>query len=179
MSPTTNREAIDYALWMAKQGYLTISKNGQIWRTHANIGNGWQPLKSSRRAENVSGNGYLRVTLQLPNGKLGSTQAHRLIWEYFKSPIPENMQINHKDLNRQNNALSNLEVVDASGNIKHSYANGRPNPWYKATVWRGKERITPELKQKIKNAKASGKSYTQLVHEFGISKTHVARICKG
>ena len=70
-------------------------------------------------------NGYQRVKIE--NKELGCavrTTIHRLVAEVFL-PNPEGKtQINHKDLNKQNNDVSNLEWVTPSENMKHAYANG-------------------------------------------------------
>ena len=43
--------------------------------------------------------------------------------------IPDGLQINHRDLNKQNNRPITSEVVTGSENIAHSYAHGRTEPW--------------------------------------------------
>jgi len=70
-----------------------------------------------------SNNGYQMVHLRMEVQKLCSI--HRLVMIAF-SPI-ENMnslQINHKDGNKQNNHIDNLEWSTALQNIRHSYDNG-------------------------------------------------------
>lgn len=37
---------------------------------------------------------------------------HRLVWEKLFGPIPKGMVLHHKDENRLNNELSNLELID-------------------------------------------------------------------
>lgn len=54
-------------------------------------------------------------------GKIG--WIHRAVYETFIGEIPINYQINHKDYNRQNNKLDNLELCTASENVKHSKLN--------------------------------------------------------
>lgn len=38
---------------------------------------------------------------------------HDLVWEAAHGPIPKGMYVHHKDHNKTNNDLSNLELVDA------------------------------------------------------------------
>ncbi len=133
-----------------------------------------------RRAETVSGKGYLALALQMPDTKrLAKVMAHRLVWETAHGPIPEGMQINHKDLDKTNNRLSNLEVVTPAENIRHSYANGRTIPWSVTTsgMWRGKPRVTDETKLAICAMRERGAFLSEIAKHFGISITHTQRIC--
>ena len=55
---------------------------------------------------------------------------HRLLGEYF-IPNPENKPcINHKDGNKLNNSLNNLEWATISENTKHAYANKLDRNWW-------------------------------------------------
>ncbi len=49
---------------------------------------------------------------------------HRLVIEAFRGQIPEGHETNHKDGNKLNNALYNLEIVTHSENMSHAYHNG-------------------------------------------------------
>lgn len=49
------------------------------------------------------------------NGK----RLHRAVWEYFNGAIPKGFQIHHKDGNRSNNDITNLELIEAEKHIKH------------------------------------------------------------
>lgn len=69
--------------------------------------------------------GYPRVTIYLGNGKYVVKSVHRLVAEQH-IPNPSNLpQVNHKDFNKQNNCVDNLEWVSASTNIKHAYDAGK------------------------------------------------------
>lgn len=46
---------------------------------------------------------------------------HRLVYETFVGTIDASHEINHKDGNRSNNCIDNLECLSHSDNIKHSY----------------------------------------------------------
>lgn len=58
-------------------------------------------------------------------GKSKTFSVHKLIITAFK-PNPLNLkQVNHIDLNRQNNCINNLEWSTPSDNIKHSIMNNK------------------------------------------------------
>lgn len=64
-------------------------------------------------------NGYLHVSLS-KNGHLKTFQVHRLVCLHF---IENNTKlvVNHKDGNKSNNILENLELVTPQENIIHSF----------------------------------------------------------
>jgi len=64
--------------------------------------------------------GYLQYALWV-DSKPHWKMAHRLLWETFVGPIPKGLQINHKNGDKQDNRLSNLEVVTASENTRHKF----------------------------------------------------------
>ena len=70
--------------------------------------------------------GYLYAGLF--KGAGGSKQrlwrrVHRLVVESFIGPIADGLEVNHKDLNKHNNNVSNLEIVTRRQNIIHFHAN--------------------------------------------------------
>lgn len=70
-------------------------------------------------------NGYYRVSLMKKQGGTTLISIHRLVLSLF-NPIDnwKTLQVNHKDGNKKNNNLNNLEWVTAKENIAHSIANG-------------------------------------------------------
>lgn len=68
--------------------------------------------------------GYCRCTVSLPNGKYTSEPVHRLIAKAFIDN-PENKPcVNHKDNDRTNNRVENLEWVTPKENVMHSFLYG-------------------------------------------------------
>ena len=67
-----------------------------------------------------SSNGYPSIFVDGKNVLL-----HRYVWEKFNGEIPEGFHIHHKDRNRKNFDISNLELVDISKHHReHALENG-------------------------------------------------------
>ena len=82
------------------------------------IGKRGRPMKG-----HVDRCGYREVLLS-ENRKTNNARVHRLMAETF-IPNPYNLRdVNHKDRNKLNNDISNLEWVSHSSNVKHAYDNG-------------------------------------------------------
>lgn len=71
--------------------------------------------------------GYISVGLW-KNHKFKRATVHRLVANAFLSN-PENLpQVNHKDGNKGNNSLNNLEWCSRDENMRHAYRHGLSNP---------------------------------------------------
>lgn len=68
--------------------------------------------------------GYRGVTLFPVEGGQRSRLVHSLVMEAFVGPRPPKWETNHKDGNKANNRLANLEYVTKSDNTKHAVALG-------------------------------------------------------
>lgn len=73
----------------------------------------------------IDKDGYLRTRLTLDNGKRRNFPVHRLVLTMF-SPIKNmtELQVNHKDGDKHNNSLSNLEWCTTQENIAHAVKMG-------------------------------------------------------
>jgi len=79
-------------------------------------------IKSKILKTSVTNKGYLIVGLW-KNNKGKSKTIHRLVIGTFISNPNNKLQVNHKDGNKTNNYLTNLEWSTSSENIKHAYNN--------------------------------------------------------
>ena len=52
---------------------------------------------------------------------------HRVIWEMFNDPIPDNMVVDHIDGNPWNNDIANLELKTIKGNSRNTKKSSRNN----------------------------------------------------
>jgi hypothetical protein len=67
-------------------------------------------------------NGYLFAGLKV-NGEQHNKAIHRLVAEEFLPNPDKKREVNHKDGNKQNNNLENLEWVTRQENIAHAFLN--------------------------------------------------------
>lgn len=93
--------------------YYLVSNHGNVW---------------SRRTKKflsliVTSRGYLQVNLSA-NRKRKCLLIHRLVALAFIGPQPEGHQVNHKDGNKRNNRVKNLEFVTHRQNMAHAKALG-------------------------------------------------------
>ena len=65
--------------------------------------------------------GYFNITLSQIGLQRKTIDVHRFVYECFNGPISDGMQINHKDSNKQNNYIKNLELMTRSENAKHAH----------------------------------------------------------
>lgn len=105
-------------------------------------------------------NGYLAFTVCV-NSKRKNITLHRALAITF-IPNPENLPcINHKDGNKQNNALDNLEWCTVSQNIQHAYDTGLSHGHHLEYTselryqlgkgWRGKKRSEEDKEERRKS----------------------------
>lgn len=67
--------------------------------------------------------GYLMVNLSL-NGFTKKLYVHRLLAEAFIPNLANKVEVNHIDLNKKNNIISNLEWCTKKENMRHAHKNG-------------------------------------------------------
>lgn len=162
---------------MVKDGVLSITDEGHVYR-HKMISHGKLiDCRNTRRIDVAGNKGYRRIHVQI-NGKVRNVSVHRLIWTIANGPIPDGLQINHKNGIKDDNRLDNLELVTPSENIRHALdVLDCDRPWKHATDWRpGRPKLTTKQRQEIREQRANGALLREIAADFGISTTHTHRI---
>lgn len=100
---------------MGYEGYYEISNLGRLKSFYRTCGKPYRILRLSIRK------GYYKNVLCKKGAKKKTAIIHRLVAQAW-IPNPENkLQVNHKDGNKLNNKVVNLEWCTDSENQKHSY----------------------------------------------------------
>lgn len=76
--------------------------------------------KSTKLAQRKTSAGYFGVTL-CENKERKDSYIHKLVAEAFLSNLKNKTFVNHKDGNKNNNNVSNLEWCTPSENMQHAY----------------------------------------------------------
>ena len=112
------------------EGFYEVSDTGQIRTAERTVScgpNRTRRVPSKLRKFDIT-SGYYDVVL-CKNGKMTTRLVHRLVAEAF-IPNPNNKEIvNHKDGDKQNNNVNNLEWVTRAENDLHASQTGLRPEW--------------------------------------------------
>lgn len=108
------------------EGYYKVSNLGRVKSlTRVKIRKNGSPMPVKERILRLAtrGNGYKTITLRKDTYK--THLVHRLVGIAFLKRNENLTQINHKDCNKSNNHISNLEWVTPKENSQHASKNNR------------------------------------------------------
>lgn len=125
-------------------------------------------------------NGYCIVRLWSKGSGGKPLYVHRLVMLAFVGPCPRGEEVNHKDGNRTNNRLDNLEYMTRSENNFHSYhfLGRKASPTYGEKHHNAK--LTRQKAAEIREKYATGNyTYAALGREYGVNYTTIKSIVLG
>ena len=115
--------------------------------------------------------GYIQVHLS-DRSRSARFTVHRLVLEVFVSPAPRGHQTNHKNGDKKNNTLVNLEWVTPSVNVLHAYrVLGRRKV-------RGNQKLTADEVRAIRMMRASGRSTATIAEHFNVNASYVRALVR-
>lgn len=149
----------------------------ELWKKHPDI----EKIEVSTfgRVRSVKGHyytsfpingGYLKIGFRV-NGKCVNKLVHRLVAQTFIKNTDNLPQVNHKDGDRANNNIDNLEWCNASYNAKYREKYGISN-----TESQGH----PVFAINLTNLKVSRyQSQSEAGRALGVYQTNIAKVVKG
>lgn len=169
---------VDQLEWRDVVGYerfYEVSEDGQVRR---------KIQRHSKRAgsllsPNYDRIGYVSYYLVDGYGNRKRAAAHRLVAAAFIGELPEGMEVNHKDLNKQNNRVSNLEYMTHQDNLIHAYASG--NCFITRGELNGAAKLTATQVEEIIARKKQNHRLSQreLGAMYGVSSVQIGHILRG
>ena len=101
-------------------GLYAVSNMGRVKRVAPGINTYPEKILSLGK----SSNGYLIAAVSTTGNKRINFLVHRLVATAFIGDIVNKLEVNHKDGNKHNNCVDNLEIITRSENLKHAIRIG-------------------------------------------------------
>lgn len=158
------------------EGFYEVSSDGHVRRakpaSRTRVGYILKPAPDK--------DGYGRVVLH-HDRKRHCIAVHRIVADAFLGPIPEGMQVNHRNGVKADNRIENLEIVTPSQNTAHGFralgraAPNNPSPGSK----NGRAKLTEADVPAIRAMLSEGKGITEIGLHFGVSPAAIWMIQTG
>lgn len=153
----------------------------------------WKPIKGYEELYSISnyGNvknkqrllikgickGYNNIVLS-KDGIKKTFILHRLVAEHFIKNPDNKKQINHKDLNKLNNNVSNLEWCTPKENMTHAKEKGVMKSIAKYNEYHPKSKLTNQQALEIRELHKNGYKNNQLAVMYNVSKNCMSRLLR-
>jgi len=140
-----------------------VSEDGVVTSPHGRV-----------LSQQIGIKGYCRVVLQAGRKHRLHTSVHRLV-ALCHIPNPDNKpEVNHKDGDKSNNHVSNLEWCTTAENVKHSVRLGLAQ--HPTGFAARRARLTPELLDTINAMLANGDRQVDIAAATGISQPVISQV---
>ena len=156
------------------EGTYSVSDAGRVMRTAR--GRNTRPGRVLAPATNHGG---YRIVCLSQNGKERTAVVHSIVARAFLGD-PHGLHVNHKDGDKQNNHVANLEHVTAAENNRHAVEMGlaRTNPEQCRLAGRRNSTLTVADVRRIRRVAARGTSYVNLAREYGVHASTIGGIVR-
>lgn len=162
-----------FSIWRPVVGHeetYEVSSYGQIRRTKNSSGT----CIGKVLKQEITNNGYLRVRLS-SNGISLRALVHRLVLRAFMGP-PLGKVVNHKDGNKLNNHIENLEYVTHQENMHHAVKLGLRRPFSGDLHYSSK--LSFKKAEEIRKDYQSIKSQRKLAKIYQVSQPLINAVVK-
>lgn len=159
------------------EGTYAANEDGDVFRLRTY---GSRPKPLLRSVAKRIKKGYA-VAHFCQDGVRKDVPIHRSVWQAFNGAIPDGLEVNHKNGQRADNRLSNLELVTKSGNALHKFrvngfrSKGRSEPGEKNPASKLNEASVIEIRSTYAAGQTTQK---QLALRFGVSQPMIGLIVR-
>lgn len=172
-----NKNNDEYFLVLYHKGLLSVSKDGIVIN-----------IKTGRRLGSKPNNkGYHAIGWK-ENKKVHHMLIHRLVFLIYGTGFSvDKPLINHKDGNKSNNHIDNLEAVNNRDNVQHAHDNGLVPEWPKEKRIEANKKIRgvnntlsflseDDVARIINLSKTTTLSHKKISEQFGVDRSVVTKI---
>lgn len=156
------------------EGLYAISKNGDVWSLERpyinNFGETTKKKPLIKLNDFVDGKGNYKMIGLSKNGKRIKYLLHRLVAKTFLKENDKKTEVNHKDGNKKNNNVENLEWCTRIENIRHSINTGLTK------TTKGRAILQKDMKGNILKEHNSIRSAAR---SLGKEMGNIANCCRG
>lgn len=152
------------------KGFIEVSNEGRVRSL----------LRGSPRVlkTQTDKKGYHRLRVTIEREKI-SYKIHREVAKAF-IPNPDNLpQVNHKDGNKSNNAVDNLEWISSRDNAQHAIENGLWDSLFEGSRRENESRKRPVIGYCTTSIRPSQRFESIREAERFVGSTHVVDVLKG
>ena len=170
---------IDMENWKPVVGYESryeVSDKGRVKSLAKRTGNYFRDASVILKPNNLK-SGYKQVCLYDENGGKTFPYIHRLVALAFIENPESKPEVNHKNGNKGDNSVENLEWVNASENQKHAYkhlgkkAHGHPIGWVSV-----RRKLTDE---QVESIRKDTRSQSAIAKDYGVCQRTISNIKTG
>lgn len=167
-TPAHQAEQEEWRPVVGYEGWYEVSNLGRVRRVGAGRGSTVGRILRTRPDRN----GYRLVELHRERRRHGEN-VHRLVAAAFLGPRPAGMEVNHRDRDKMNSALANLEYVTPSENVAHAYRTGVVP---RRGERHGMAKLTAEQVREIRAARGTLK---RIAAQYGVAMATIHMIRSG
>ena len=156
-------------------GLYVVSNTGKVKSLN------WNHTGKPKELKSYDNGGYRRVCIS-KNGTVKRFLVHRLVAELFLDNPNNYPVVNHKDGNKTNNNVSNLEWISIKDNVNHAIETGLRPRNINCVRKRGREsKLCKPVYQYDKNNNLIRKwnSSFDIEEEFGYDRKTIISCCNG
>lgn len=166
-------EVSDFILRVLATGKYLVTPDGVVWNLSAR-GSG----KICRCTQGLTGDGY--PTVSLSDGKTKrAVLVHRVVALRYIPHSRLDDEVNHKDGDKLNCGVWNLEWVTRSHNVLHAWQSGLRSRYVNRTSRKFVSPLTEDDVREIHRHRQQGKSYGQIASQYSITRSAVYNIVNG
>jgi hypothetical protein len=163
---------------MTYSGILRIDPSGLVWRLQKKHKewDGYRACKPHLLGHETT-NGYIRVGIRDSEGVNRKAFAHRLVFMFFNGDIPEGLTVNHKNGEKQDNRIENLELMTPVQQMRHAReVLGRKMGAKKGSQHWKKRKDLKLTEQDYLDIQKSDVPAKELAKKYGVTATRIQQV---